>query len=133
MATENLLDHERLTIYQKALDFVAIANELVKELPKGNAHVADQLNRAGLSIPLNIAEGAGEFSPKEKARFYRIARRSATECAAVLDVCHRLELVDDQKFRRGRELIIEVVRGLTAMAKRFEGQGQGRGQGRGQT
>jgi four helix bundle protein len=47
---------------------------------------------------LNIAEGAGEFSPSEKARFYRMARRSATECAAILHVCRRLALVEETRL-----------------------------------
>jgi len=53
---------------------------------------------------LNIAEGAGEFAPKEKVRFYRMARRSATESAAVLDVCRNLKLLADEP-RHGYELI----------------------------
>ena len=77
-------DHERLDAYQVAIDFVALANDLVEHIPRGRGHLADQLQRASLSVPLNIAEGAGEFSPKDKNRFYRMALRSATECAAIL-------------------------------------------------
>jgi four helix bundle protein len=46
----------------------------------------DQLERASSSIVLNIGEGAGRFSGPDQARFFVIARGSATECAAVLDV-----------------------------------------------
>ena len=53
---------------------------------------------------LNIAEGAGEFAPKEKARFYRMARRSATESAAVLDVCKNLKLLADERHEQGETL-----------------------------
>ena len=49
----------------------------------GRAHLKDQLDRAGTSIVLNIAEGAGEFSLPDKQRFYRIAKRSATETSAM--------------------------------------------------
>ena len=55
--------------------------------------MADQLGRAALSIVLNIAEGAGEFSKKGKARFYRMALRSTTEWAATMDVCKILGLM----------------------------------------
>ena len=58
-------DHERLDVYRTALDFVVFANDVVEQLPRGRGHLADQLQRAATSIPLNIAEGAGEFSPAE--------------------------------------------------------------------
>lgn len=48
--------------------------------------VYDQLDRASTSIPLNIAEGNGKYTPKDRCRFFDIARGSAFECAAVLDV-----------------------------------------------
>ena len=74
-----LLDHEKLTVYQLAIEFVVLADVIIEHLPRGRAYLSDQLQRAGLSIPLNIAEGAGEYSIDEKARFYRMAKRSATE------------------------------------------------------
>jgi four helix bundle protein len=51
------LDHERLDVYRLALDFVVLANEVIKTLPRGRSHLADQLTRASTSIVLNIAEG----------------------------------------------------------------------------
>ena len=78
-------DHEKLDVYKVSIDFVSQAEEITKDLPKGRGYLVDQLQRAALSISLNIAEGAGEFSRKDKARFYRMALRSATECAAILD------------------------------------------------
>jgi len=77
-------DHDRLDVYRVAIEFVAMANNVVEKLPRGRGYLADQLQRAATSIPLNIAEGAGEFSSAEKARFYRMAKRSATESAAIL-------------------------------------------------
>ncbi len=91
-----LLDHEKLTVYQVAIEFVVLADVIIEHLPRGRAYLSDQLQREGLSIPLNIAEGAGEYSIDEKARFYRMAKRSATECAGILDVCQRLQLVNEE-------------------------------------
>ena len=71
-------DHERWDVYKAALELIIAIKEIVEGLPRGNAYLADQLQRAGTSVPLNIAEGAGESSVNEKARFYRIAKRSAT-------------------------------------------------------
>src|ERR1700729_1218886 len=83
-----LLDHEKLTVYQVAIEFVILSDEVIENLPRGRAYLSDQLQRAALSISLNIAEGAGEYAIDEKARFYRIAKRSATECAGILDICY---------------------------------------------
>jgi four helix bundle protein len=80
-------DHEKLDVYVLAIDFVARANEVVEALPRGPGYLADQIQRAALSIVLNIAEGAGKFSGDDEAAFYARARGSATESAAVLDVC----------------------------------------------
>lgn len=104
-----LLDHEKLTVYQVAIEFVILADEIIEHLPRGRAYLSDQLQRAALSIPLNIAEGASEYAVDEKARFYRMAKRSATECAGVLDVCQRLRLVEENRHIKGRELLIGIV------------------------
>lgn len=94
------LDHERLEVYRFAIQFVVMADGIVENLPRGRAYLADQLRRAGASIPLNIAEGAGEYAPTEKARFYRMAKRSATECSSILDILKHLHLIDEGSFSR---------------------------------
>ena len=71
-----------------------------------------------MSICLNTAEGAGEFSPAEKARFYRIARRSATECAASLDICRVLGLSEEAVLSTGEEKLRRIVAMLTKMILR---------------
>jgi hypothetical protein len=48
-----------------------------------------------LDVYVAAIEGAGEFSGNEKSRFYRMAKRSATQCAAIIHVCRRLGLVED--------------------------------------
>ena len=117
-------DHERLDVYRTAIEFVVIANEIAEQLPRGRGYLADQLQRAATSIPLNIGEGAGEFSSGDKARFYRMGRRSATECAAILDVCRRLRLVPDGTFTAARELLIRTVSMLVRIVRNLDGQAQ---------
>lgn len=108
-------EHEKLDVYQAAIDYVGLADSLVEALPRGRAYLADQLHRAATLIPLNIAEGAGEFGRKEKARFYRFARRSATESAALLDVCRKLNLCDGVLLAQGRDLLLRIVSMLTKL------------------
>lgn len=99
------LDHEKLDAYHIAIEFVVLSDSVVEHLPRGRGYLSDQLQRAALSIPLNIAEGAGEYAIDEKSRFYRMAKRSATECAGILDVCRKLQLLDEQKYIKGREIL----------------------------
>lgn len=110
-------DHETLDVYQATMEFVVIIEPIVKQLPKGRAYLVDQLQRAGSSVLLNIAEGAGEFAVNEKIRFYRMARRSATECAGILDICRRLCLIDEEVSLKSRDLLMRIVSMLTKMAR----------------
>ncbi len=119
MTKEKLaLDHEKLDVYHVAVEFVVMADGIVEHLPRGRGYLSDQLQRAALSISLNIAEGAGEYSLDEKARFYRMAKRSATECAGILDVCQKLQLLDEKNYALGRELLIRIVSMLIKMAQK---------------
>jgi four helix bundle protein len=112
----NYFDHEKLDVYQVSLELILQIEEIIAQLPKGRAYLVDQLQRAGSSVSLNIAEGAGEFSPNEKIRFYRMAKRSATECAGIVEVCWRLNLLDERNHRKSRELLLRIVSMLTKMA-----------------
>jgi four helix bundle protein len=110
-------DHERWDVYRASLEMIIVIKNVVEELPRGNAYLADQLQRAGTSVPLNIAEGAGEYSANEKVRFYRIAKRSATECASILDVCKQLQLISEDLYTKGRGLLLRIVAMLTKMSR----------------
>jgi four helix bundle protein len=112
-----MFDHQRLDVYGIAPDFVIAADDIVEQLPKGRGYLVDQLRRASTSIAFNIAEGAGEFSSVEKARFYRLARRSATESAAILDVCSRLGLIAEEHHSAASDLLHSIVSMLTRLAK----------------
>ena len=108
-------DHERLDVYQAAMKFVILTDEIIENLPRGRGYLADQFQRASTSILLNIAEGAGEFSPNEKVRFYRMARRSATECAGILAVIQNLGLTKIELYQNGRETLLKIVSMLSKM------------------
>lgn len=115
--------HEKLTAYVKAKQFLRQTNPLLEAIPRGSAHVRDQLRRASESLVLNIGEGAGRFAPKEKARFYEIASGSGTECAAALDVMEIRELGDVEAVVAARDLLSEVVRMLAALVRAARDRG----------
>src|SRR5437588_4521455 len=78
-------DHEKLNVDQVSLAFNEWVGEFLSSVDR-KAAAKDQLDRAATSIPLNIAEGNGKFSKRDRARYFDIARGSALESAAALDV-----------------------------------------------
>jgi four helix bundle protein len=107
-------DHEKLNVYQEAIKFVAWADELLETLPK-NLAVHSQLDRAATSIPLNIAEGNGKYTAADRCRFFDIARGSALECAACLDVLvakRRLVPVES-----GKGILVPIVSMLVGLIR----------------
>ena len=94
---------------------LAVANRIRGHLPKGNADLADQLRRAAQSIPQNIAEGCGRTTRADKAKHYTIARGSAMECASHLDVMKIDELIENELYERGIELLERIVAMLTKL------------------
>jgi four helix bundle protein len=112
------LDADRLDVYRVAREFDVFA---VRVLPRrGCASLRDQLERASSSVVLNVAEGCGRYARPEKAHFYLIARGSAMECAAVLDVALGRGLLTSAAHRKGRGLLVRVVQMLTRLAQRMQ-------------
>lgn len=115
-----VLDHERLDVYHLALDFLVFANSIIEALPRGRSHLADQFTRASTSIVLNLAEGAGKLSKPDKRRYYLTARGSATESAALLDVCVRLKLLDEAAQKAGKDMVVRIVAMLIRLSQACE-------------
>ena len=111
-------DHERLNVYQEAIAFCGWVGDLLNQIT-AKAAVKDQLDRASTSIPLNIAEGNGKFSNADRARFFEIARGSALECAACLDVLLARKLVTSDRMIPAKEQLVRIVNMLVGMLKRF--------------
>lgn len=109
------LHHESLDSYKTAIEFLAVASTVLEQYPRGHALVADQLKRAALSIPLNIAEGYGKRSVADRARFYDIARGSAHECGALLDSSRVLQIIDEPTCIQGKKLLHRIVSMLVKM------------------
>jgi len=112
------LSHEKLDVYQRSIEFLAVAVQLLESIPKGNATIVDQLKRASTSVPLNIAEGAGHPSEAKRAHHYAIARGSALECGAALDVCKILNVGNQSLIPKGKELLVSVVSMLSKMCRK---------------
>jgi four helix bundle protein len=106
-------DHERLDVYRKALDFVRWCVGLGR-----SGHVVRSieiaLDRASTGVALNIAEGNGKFSMKDRCRFIDHARTAALQAAATLDVFAARHAEWKQKAMEGKGLLVDAVRMLVA-------------------
>jgi len=116
-------DHEKLDVYREAIAFCAWVGELLNGIT-ARAAAKDQLDRASTSIPLNIAEGNGKFSVKDRARFLEIARGSALECAAALDVLVARKLAATEQIETAKENLARIVQMLMGMLRRFSERGE---------
>lgn len=109
-------DYKQLKVWQKAMDLTMEIYRLVKFLPKEETYaLSDQLRRAVVSIPSNIAEGHGRGSDKEFIKFLWIARGSLLEVETQLIICNRLGLIKVEESIFAQSLIVEVGKMLNAL------------------
>lgn len=106
---------EKLDVYQKAVRFSSTISELTDSFPKGSYYLTDQLNRAALSISLNIAEGNGRWHANDRKQIFMIARGSVHECVPILEVCFSRQLIVaevHQSLLKELEEISKMISGL---------------------
>ncbi|MBN2842140.1 MAG: four helix bundle protein [Sedimentisphaerales bacterium] len=106
---------ENLTVYQKAVDLSEQIITITESFPKGYYFLTDQLNRASLSISLNLAEGNGRFTKADRKNFFIIARGSTQECVPILEIARRKKLLTDEQhisLRQQLEQIAKMISGL---------------------
>ena len=111
------LSHEKLEVYQRAIDFLAICVEIIDRLEKGHATIKDQLKRASQSTVLNIAEAAGYPSRSKSKHHFSIARGSALECGAALDIINLATNMDKKLLVTSKEKLVPVVAMLSKMSR----------------
>jgi four helix bundle protein len=111
-------DHEKLDVYRDSIAFCGWAGEFLGAV-SAKAAAKEQLDRASTSIPLNIAEGNGKFSARDRARFFEVARGSALECAACLDVLLARKLANEDQVVLGKERLARIVQMLVGLLRKF--------------
>ena len=109
------LSHESLGVYHRSIEFVAWASILAAD-KNVTGVLLDQLKRAFISIPLNIAEGAGKSTGKDQAKFYDVARGSALECGACLDVLVAMQGATEDDIAEGKRRLAEIAAMLSGLA-----------------
>ncbi len=112
----------KLDVYRRAIDLADRADRMASSMKRGHRHLADQLARAGISVPANIAEGNGRFTPGERVHFFAIARGSAYECVALLELASRRGLVDATEAQAMANELDEICRMINGLMRGARGQ-----------
>ena len=110
-----VLAHEKLDVYQAAIELLTEAALISGRLTKEAGDLRSQFRRCVPSIPLNIAEGVGRSSVADSRRFFAISRGSAMEAGACLDVLYVLGLIPDQQYETCKKLVSRIVAMLSRM------------------
>jgi four helix bundle protein len=106
---------ESLEVYKKSMDFLVRIYALNGKLKDWT--IKNQLRRAVMSIPLNIAEGQGRMHGKEKRQFYNTARGSLLECVPLIQACSRLKYIDQMKYEQLYNLANEIGKMLNGLIR----------------
>jgi four helix bundle protein len=103
-----MFNHHRLKCYLLALDITAkTVPTIVRKWPY---YLSDQFKRAMTSVVLNISEGNGRQSPKERKRFFNIATASAKESASILDIVYSFDLISSGSYNDLQNRLLQVVK-----------------------
>jgi four helix bundle protein len=108
------MDHENLDVYRVTLELVTRIGDILKSKDIDRS-LRDQIVRSSTSILLNIAEGTGKRSPADRRRYYEIARGSAMETAAALDVLVAWQYVSANRANDCKSLLRRIIAMLTKM------------------
>jgi four helix bundle protein len=106
---------EKLVVYQKSVDFSDQICELTGSFQRGFYFLADQLNRAALSISTNIAEGNGRFTAPDRRNFFGIARGSVQECVPLLELARRRGLIEPAVHETLKTRLEEISKMLSGL------------------
>lgn len=114
--SEIYFDHEKLKVYQRAIEFSGWVSDIIREIQIKNS-IIDQLDRASSSIALNIAEGNGKFTGRDRCRYLDIARGSALECSSCLDIMLVKGMIEKSVLVHGKDILKEIVSMLVGLIK----------------
>ena len=108
---------ESLDVWKRSIDFADAMFVLAETIPQQyQFSLGEQLRRASLSIPTNIAEGSGRDKPKEKQYFFRIAKGSVYEVVSLMVMIGKRGLLDKGDYRAYRQEANEIAAILTVLS-----------------
>ena len=113
--------YRKLNVYHKSMELVANIYQLSATFPEDERFgLSNQIQRAVISIPSNIAEGMGRFSNKERIHFLEIANGSLMEVMCQLEAAQLLGYISQEQVYEQELFISETTKKLVGLRKNFE-------------
>lgn len=110
------LSHKKLEVYKLSMCLVKDIYELTESFPKHELYsLVNQTRRAAISVSSNIAEGASRTSPKEKKRYYEIARSPVAEIDTQIEIAIHLKYYTPKSAIQLEDTIVSIFRILSKM------------------
>ena len=110
-----------LIVWQKAMEMASMTYSLTKTLPKEELFsLTNQMRRAAISVPSNIAEGYGRNSQKEYLQFLAIAKGSLCELETQFLLCVRINYLTENEIQPILDLLMEIGKMLLSITKKLK-------------
>ena len=110
--------YKKLDAYKIAKEFTIYVYSLLRNYPSYEQYaMCDQLRRAAVSVPSNIAEGMGRMAIKERIHFLEISYASLTEVLCQLDISESLGYITPDEQRKAEEISDRLARVLSGLRK----------------
>lgn len=113
--------YRKLKVYHQSKRLVTNIYSLTKSFPLQEQYgLSNQIQRAAISIPSNIAEGMGRFSLKERIHFLEIAHGSLMEVMCQLEIAEHLNYITSENLIEQEDLVDEIAKMLIGLRKTIE-------------
>jgi four helix bundle protein len=113
--------HERLDVWRKSVDFVVDVYKLTESFPNEEKFgLTSQIRRAAVSVPANIAEGAGRQSEKEFVHFLSNAQGSASELSTEILIAFRLGFLAEQTYQTAHDELDDIGRMIHGLSRHLK-------------
>lgn len=113
--------YRKLKVYKDAMVLLEDVYQLTKKFPSTELHgLTNQIQRAAVSIPSNIAEGMGRFSIKDRIRFIDISNGSLMEVMCQLEIAHKLGYISDEELQIQDTKIATIAKMVLGLRKNLE-------------
>lgn len=117
--------YKELIVWQKSIELVVLIYKFTELFPKPELYgLTNQIRRAAVSIPANIAEGSARGHRKEYCQFVRIAYASGAELETHLTIAKRLDFGNPDGYKTIDQLLEEILRMTNTLARRLAGSDQ---------
>ncbi|MCL1809606.1 MAG: four helix bundle protein [Clostridiales bacterium] len=112
--------YKDLIVWQKSMDLVEEVYNTVKALPSEEKYaLSDQMRRAAVSIPSNIAEGQERISARDFAKFLYYAKGSKSELETQFMICIRLNYLTQEQAEAAQNMLSEIGKMLNSLIRKL--------------